>query len=622
MATYDPPRLIADIGGTFARFALVSEPGRFDRVRSLRCADHEDFHSALRAYLSEVECGPVRHAAIAIANPVSGDAVRMTNYHWQFSIEEMRQRLRFDTLLVVNDFTALAMALPRLSPAERRQVGGGAPRANSVVGLLGSGSGLGVSGLIPAEQGWISLGSEGGHTSFSPRDERELAILQFAWQQHPHVSFERLLSAPGLELIHAALTDRAGLRAPPLRAPEITRLALGGEDARCAEAVDVFCAILGTAAGNLAVTLGAMGGIYIGGSIVPRLGTLFDRSRFRARFEDHGRHSAYLGEIPTYVITAEQATFSGVAAILDAQLARLPGGAPSAILDQVGRSLADLSAAERRVAEHVLAHPRSVLGNPIAEIAKAASVSQPTVIRFCRSLGCDGLSDFKLRLASALSATLPVTHTQVTGNDSALELGAKVLSNTASAILQLRSHLNSEAIDRAVALLLAAQRVEFHAVGHSVVVAEDAQLKFLRFGISTVAYTDARVQLLAARVLRPGDVVVVISSSGKVAELLQVADIARARGASVVAITTGSSPLARKADIVLVVDSTEDVDTQMPMISRILHLLLIDILAVSVAMRRTEAGPDEPDPALDEEPPDPEKAGVPLSLARLTAHSR
>ncbi|MBL8361479.1 MAG: glucokinase [Rubrivivax sp.] len=622
MATFDPPRLIADIGGTFARFALVSEPGRFDQVRSLRCADHEDFHAALRAYLSQVECGPVRHAAIAIANPVSGDAVRMTNYHWQFSIEEMRQRLRFDTLLVVNDFTALAMALPRLSPAERRQVGGGAPRANSVVGLLGSGSGLGVSGLIPAEQGWISLGSEGGHTSFSPRDERELAILQFAWQQHPHVSFERLLSAPGLELIHAALTDRAGLRAPPLRAPEITRLALGGEDARCAEAVDVFCAILGTAAGNLAVTLGAMGGVYIGGSIVPRLGTLFDRSRFRARFEDHGRHSAYLGEIPTYVITAEQATFAGVAAILDAQLARLPGGAPSAILDQVGRSLTDLSAAERRVAEHVLAHPRSVLGNPIAEIAKAASVSQPTVIRFCRSLGCDGLSDFKLRLASALSATLPVTHTQVTGNDSALELGAKVLSNTASAILQLRSHLNSEAIDRAVALLLAAQRVEFHAVGHSVVVAEDAQLKFLRFGISTVAYTDARVQLLAARVLRPGDVVVVISSSGKVAELLQVADIARARGASVVAITAGSSPLARKADIVLVVDSTEDVDTQMPMISRILHLLLIDILAVSVTMRRTEAGPDEPDPALDEEPPDPEKAGVPLSLARLTAHSR
>ena len=172
MATFDPPRLIADIGGTVARFARVSEPGRFDQVRSLRCADHEDFHAALRAYLSQVECGPVRHAAIAIANPVSGDAVRMTNYHWQFSIEEMRQRLRFDTLLVVNDFTALAMALPRLSPAERRQVGGGAPRANSVVGLLGSGSGLGVSGLIPAEQGWISLGSEGGHTSFSPRDER------------------------------------------------------------------------------------------------------------------------------------------------------------------------------------------------------------------------------------------------------------------------------------------------------------------------------------------------------------------------------------------------------------------------------------------------------------------
>ncbi len=604
MSSSAPPRLIADIGGTFARFALVNEPGRFEQVASLRCADHEDFHAAVQAYLSQSQCGPVRHAAIAIANPVAGDAVRMTNYHWQFSIEEMRRRLALDTLLVVNDFTALAMALPRLAPADRRQIGGGTPRAHSVVGLLGSGSGLGMSGLIPAEQGWISLGSEGGHASFSPRDERELAILQFAWQHHPHVSFERLLSGPGLELIHAALTDRAGLRTPALRAPEITRLSLAGEDARCVEAVDVFCAMLGTAAGNLAVTLGAMGGVYIGGGIVPRLGTLFDRSRFRARFEDHGRHSVYLAPIPTYVITAEQATFVGVSAILEAQLAKRPAGSPSAILDQVKRSLGDLSAAEKRVAEHVLAHPRSVLGNPIVEIAKAAAVSQPTVIRFCRSLGCDGLSDFKLRLSSALSGTMPLAHTQVTGDDSMLELGAKVLSNTASAILQVRSHLNREAIDRAIELLIAAPRIEFHAVGHSVVVAQDAQLKFLRFGISTVAYTDSRVQLLAAKVLRAGDVVVIVSSSGKISELLQVADEAHARGAAVLAITAGSSPLARKADVALVVDHVEDVDTQMPMISRILHLLVIDILAVGVAMRRSgEAVGGAPNPELDEGAP-------------------
>jgi glucokinase len=629
------PRLIADIGGTFARFALVSDKGRFEQAASLRCAEHVDFHAAVTAYLGQAGNPAVRHAAIAIANPVSGDAVRMTNYHWQFSIEQMRERLKLDTLLVVNDFTALAMALPRLTTHERRQVGGGVAQARSVVGLLGSGSGLGVSGLIPADDGWISLGSEGGHTSFSPRDERELAILQYAWREHAHVSFERLLSGPGLALIHAALADRAGRPLPrdaALRAPEITRRALAGEDPVCSEALDAFCAMLGTAAGNLAVTLGAMGGIYIGGGIVPRLGEYFDRSGFRARFEDRGRFSEYLAKVPTFVITAEQATFTGVWAILEAQLAKFGISAPSAILDQVRRSINDLSPAERRVAEHVLAHARSVLGDPIAEIAKAAAVSQPTVIRFCRSLGCDGLSDFKLRMASALSGTMPLAHTQVTGNDSMLELGAKVLGNTASAILQVRDHLNREAIDRAIDLLLSAGRIEFYAVGHSVVVAADAQLKFLRFGISTATYTDSRVQLLAAKVLRQGDVVVIVSSSGKVPELLSVADIAHERGATVVAITAGSSPLARKADVPLIVDHLEDVDTQMPMISRILHLLVIDILAVGVAMRRSGDAPKsalggEAGAALDEESmADVEDArrralSGPVSLAKLSTHS-
>lgn len=625
------PRLIADIGGTFARFALVDAAGRFEHVASLRCADHADFEAAVSAYLSRVPGGSVRHAAIAIANPVSGDQVRMTNYHWEFSIEQMRERLGFDTLLVVNDFTALAMALPRLAAHERRQVGSGTALERSVVGLLGSGSGLGVSGLIPADDGWISLGSEGGHSSFSPRDERELAILRFAWRSHSHVSFERLLSGPGLELIHAALRDRAGVAPAGLKAPEISRRALDGSDALCGEAVDAFCAMLGSAAGNLAVTLGAMGGIYIGGGIVPRLGAYFDRSAFRQRFEDHGRHSDYLKRIPTFVITAAQATFVGAAAILDAQLARAGVTAPSAILDQVRRSLPDLSPAERRVAELVVRQPRSALNEPIADIARAAGVSQPTVIRFCRSLGCDGLSDFKLRLASALSGTMPVAHTQVTGSDSMLELGAKVLGNSVSAVLQLRDSLSRDAIGRAIELLLAAERIEFHAVGHSVVVAHDAQLKFLRFGVSTVAYTDSRVQLLAARVLRPQDVVVIVSSNGKVPELLQVADVARDRGARVVAITAGSSPLARKADVALIVDHVEDPDTQIPMISRILHLLVIDILAVGVAMRRSAEAPAAAELGLDEESRGDaqaalrrkaREAGGALALARLTSHSR
>ena len=630
MSSFDSPRLIADIGGTFARFAIETAPGQFERAASLRCADHADFHSAVTAYLDTLPAGQLRHGAIAIANPVEGDLVRMTNYPWRFSIEQMRQRLHFDTLVVVNDFTALAMALPRLPPGQRRQVGGGAPVERSVVGLIGAGTGLGVSGLIPADDGWVALGTEGGHASFAPRDEREIGILRYALTEFDHVSFERLLSGPGLELIHRALSHRDGREVPTLAAPEITQRALDGGDALCAEVLDVFCAMLGTAAANLAVTQGAMGGVFIGGGIVPRLGRYFDRSPFRARFEDKGRFSDYLKAIPTYVITAEHATFLGASAILAGQLHALESRGGSALLQQIERARDKLSPAERRVADHVLAHPRSALNDPIASIAKDAAVSQPTVIRFCRSLGCEGLSDFKLRLASGLTATVPVTHTQVTGQDSTLELGVKVLGNTASAILQVRDHLNRDTIERAIDLLSVAERVDFYAVGHYRVVADDAHFKFLRFGIASSAATDPRLQRLSANVLKPGDVAVVVSSSGQIEDLLDVADVAHERGAMVVAITASHSPLARKADVALIVDHVEDVDTHVPMVSRILHLLVIDILAVGVAMRRgaQDALPGAAAGALDEPAPSggARRGGLGIStaepLARLTSHSR
>ena len=634
-APFDTPRLLADIGGTYARFAVETAPGRFEHAASLRCAEHPDFHAAVSAYLHGLPAGamPVMdHAAIAIANPVEGDEVRMTNYHWQFSIEQMRQRLGLSTLVVVNDFTALAMALPRLAPAQRRQVGGGQARENSVIGVIGAGSGLGVSGLIPLlgheHGGYVALGTEGGHTSFAPRDEREIAILRHGLTLYAHLSFERLLSGPGLELIHRALCGRAGLAAEPLSAPEITRRALDHADPLCEETLQAFCSILGTAAANLAVTLGALGGIYIGGGIVPRLGEYFDRSGFRARFEDKGRFSDYVKLIPTFVVTAEHATFDGAAAILTAQLRTLKNDQGSAILGQVQRARESLSPAERRVADHVLAHPRAALNDPIAEIAKAALVSQPTVIRFCRSLGCEGLSDFKLRLASGLSGTIPLTHTQVTEADSVLELGVKVLGNTASAILQVREQLNRDTLVRAIELLNAAERIEFYAVGHYGVVADDAQFKFLRFGVPSTSITDGRLQALSAAVLRPGDVVVIVSSSGRIDDLLAVADTARARGAAVLAITASHSPLARKADVALIVDHAEDVETHVPMVSRILHLLVIDILAVGVAMRRGAAegagaglavAPAAPSTDTQRLAPGTRAAG---GLSRMTSHSR
>jgi glucokinase len=326
VAFIDGPRLLADIGGTNARFALETAPGRIELIEVLPCADFPALADALRAYLASPELaaagvGRIRHAAIAIANPVVGDLVRMTNHHWEFSIAALRQECGFDTLLVENDFSALARALPHLAAQQKRQVGGGAAREHSALGLLGAGTGLGVSGLIPCGEGWSALRSEGGHVTFSPANEAEIAILRFAWREFDHVSAERLLSGVGLELIYRALADHTGRPDQKLGAPEIVRRALAGECALCDQVVEAFCAMLGTVAGNLAITLGAQGGIYIGGGIVPRLGERFAASSFRKRFEQKGRFVNYLAQVPTFVITADYPAFLGVSAILAERLA-------------------------------------------------------------------------------------------------------------------------------------------------------------------------------------------------------------------------------------------------------------------------------------------------------------
>ena len=578
--------MLADVGATYARFALERSAGQFERIEVLSCDDFFSLEDAVRAYLRKVGARGVSHAAIAIANPIDGDQVRMTNRSWAFSIEEMRQSLDLNTLLVVNDFTAFAMALPHLQESDRIQIGGGVPRENSVIGLLGPGTGLGVSGLIPAEDRWITLGSEGGHVSFAPADEREMEVLRFAWQRFPHVSAERLLSGAGLELCWEALAQKLGKPAFLLSAAEIVEHALVVSDPICVDAVDCFCAMLGTAAADLALTLGAIGGIYIGGGIVPRLSEQLAASPFRRRFESKGRFSDYLSRIPTYVISASTPSFVGVSSILSETLR---GKADeSHLLDQVRRMRANLSRAELRVADLVIARPRNVLNDPVGEIAKAAEVSQPTVIRFCRSMGFQGLSDFKLRLASGLTGTVPVRHSQVKHGDSAAEISAKVLNNTVSAILRFRDSLNVAAIERATELLRQARRIEFFGMGNSVVVAQDGQHKFFRFRIPTAAFPDPYVQQMAATLLGPGDVVVAVSSAGRFPELLAAVDSAIAGGAQVIAITASQSPLAKRATVCIPVDHDEDSPNFIAMISRILHLLVIDILAVGVALQRAD----------------------------------
>ncbi|HSD35963.1 MAG TPA: glucokinase [Rhodocyclaceae bacterium] len=593
----DGPRLLADIGATFARFALEFAPDVIDRVVVLNCDDYRGFEDVTRAYLNAQEGLEVRHAAIAIANPIDGDRVQMTNRNWAFSIEAARISLKLDTLLVVNDFTALAMALPRLADADRTKVGGGAPRENAVIGLLGPGTGFGVSGLIPMEDRWVTLGSEGGHASFAPNDERELVILQYAWKKYTHVSTERLVSGSGLELCYEALAGHAGRGVQSLSAAAIVEAALNGSDALCVETVDCFCAMLGTVAADVAMTLGAVGGIYIGGGIVPRLGEHFRQSPFRRRFEAKGRFADYLSRIPTYVISAPHPTLLGVSAILSDALRKHGRAGESHLVDLIRRSRDQLSRAEQQVADLIMLRPRSVLNDPIVEIARQAEVSQPTVIRFCRSLGFQGLQDFKLKLASGLTGTLPVRHSQVRHSDSTPDVSAKVLDNTVSAILRLRDTLNTAAIDEATNLLRAAHRIELYGVGNSGIVAQDGQHKFFRFRIPCTAYSDTHMQRLSARTLGPGDVVLAVSSSGRVTELIEAVELAQAAGASVIAITAGQSPLAKKAQLCIAVDHPEDSSRFMAMISRVLHLLVIDILTVGIALQR----PGEDEGGLDDE---------------------
>lgn len=298
----DGPRLLADIGGTNARFALERAPGQFSAVRTLACAAYPRFEDAAAAYLAGAGIA-VRHAAIAIANPVDGDAVRMTNHHWAFSTQAAARELRLDTLLVVNDFTALAMALPVLPASELVKVGGGMARPGAAIGLVGAGTGLGVSGLVPHAGGWTALHSEGGHVAFAPADEREVAVLRHCWERYSHVSAERLVSGPGLVLIREALAAQQGLVFETLEPAGIVERGLAG-DTLCLETLECFAGMLGTVAANLAVTLGARGGIYIGGGVVPRMGEWFGRSPFRARFEHKGRFSGYTAAIPTFLITA------------------------------------------------------------------------------------------------------------------------------------------------------------------------------------------------------------------------------------------------------------------------------------------------------------------------------
>lgn len=311
-------RLVADIGGTNARFALVSANStETQRELALRCDDFAGPVEAVRHYLATVGNPRIGVAAFDVATAVTGDQIALTNGPWSFSITQTRDALGLERLHVINDFTALALSVPLLAANETRQIGAGSPLPDAAIGLLGAGTGLGSSGLLPYRGHWLAIEGEGGHVAFSPATDKEDAILRILRARFgSHISVERLVSGMGLTNIFEALCELDGAKPVKLEPDQITEQALRGSDARCRETVDIFCAALGTAASNLAMTLGARGGVFIGGGIVPKLGSYFDGSPFRNRFEDKGRFRRYASAIPTYVILADLPALRGLAAYL------------------------------------------------------------------------------------------------------------------------------------------------------------------------------------------------------------------------------------------------------------------------------------------------------------------
>ncbi|MEJ8839011.1 MurR/RpiR family transcriptional regulator [Ramlibacter sp. AN1133] len=259
------------------------------------------------------------------------------------------------------------------------------------------------------------------------------------------------------------------------------------------------------------------------------------------------------------------------------------------MLDRIRASMSSLAPAEQRVARLVLVDPRAFANLPVSELAFRAHVSKPTVVRFCRSMGYDGLSDFKLKLVGSVSEGVPFIHRSVDADDKTGDVLVKVIDNAVAAFLKYRNDASTFAIEKAAQALAATHgtrgRIEFYGVGNSGVVALDAQHKFFRLGVNTISYSDGHMQVMSATLLGPGDCVVVISNSGRTRDLMDACDIARRNGATTIVITATGSPLSTAGQIHLAADHPEGYDRYSPMVSRLLHLMIIDVLATTVALR-------------------------------------
>jgi len=304
--------VLADVGGTYARFAVLTA-GALGPIDHMAVRDHRRFSDALSAFMArQTDRATISTAILAVAGVVERERCALTNNPWVIEAAELRARFGFADVHIINDFEAVAWALPEITRNDLRQVGGGAPVTEAPMAVLGPGTGFGVAVYVPRLERGFVLRSEGGHSTVPSSSMREDAIIEALRQRIGHVSIERVLSSGGLENLYRAIAALDSVTVPERTAPEITQAAVAGSCGACCAALDVFCALLGEVSGNFALSFGAQGGVFIAGGIVQHFRDYLAQSHFRARFEAKGRQRPYLEAIPVYLILRDDPAFIGL----------------------------------------------------------------------------------------------------------------------------------------------------------------------------------------------------------------------------------------------------------------------------------------------------------------------
>jgi len=312
--------LVGDVGGTNARLALCDmDNGDISHIHTYSGQDYDTLEAVIRHYLTAQKV-EATEACIAIACPITDDWVDMTNSAWAFSINAMKASLGLTTLEVINDFTAVSMAVPMLGERDIIQIGGAAALPGHPIAVYGAGTGLGVCHLLQFDKHWVSLPGEGGHMDMAAGSEEEQQILAVLRKELGHVSAERVLSGPGLVNLYRGIVAIDGRTPQPLKPQQVTELAINDTDDDCRRALSLFCVLMGRFGGNLALNMGTFGGVYIAGGLVPRFLEFFRSSGFRAAFEDKGRFKDYLHTIPVFLISHEQPGLLGAGAHMRQQM--------------------------------------------------------------------------------------------------------------------------------------------------------------------------------------------------------------------------------------------------------------------------------------------------------------